>query len=571
MLADVLLMKRHNVNAVRTSHYPPHPDFLDLCDEYGLWVMLECDLETHGFVLRRLARQPERRPALARRLSRPDAAHRRARQEPPERHHVVARQRERSRAQPRRDGRLGARPRPGPAGALRGRLGQRLRRRLQPDVRHARRGRRDRPARRSRSTVDPALDAHRRSIPFVQCEYAHAMGNGPGGLLGVPGAVRAVPALPGGFVWEWIDHGIRQRTADGREFFAYGGDFGEPLHDGNFVARRPAVPRPHAVAGSDRVRGSDRAGSASLCRTPTVSVTKRARLRRSRGICASTWTLEDGRRCASPRASCGVPPSRQRSSVRRAAAGSPAHGTRRDLADRARCAGRATGRGPPPVTKSPSGRCDCRRCRGRYRSAHRAPTAVSVRPRTARWPRSATLRGDRAALDLWRAPTDNDRGEHGVAGGAARGSAMGLHRLVHRRRRSSTWSRWTVRGRPHSGRPRPPTLGDAHDLHAGPATTAASALHLVGRARGRVARCRCRGSGCGWRVPGRSRTSSGSGSARARPTPTARRACADRAARALGRRVADAVRVPAGERQPRSRSAGPSSREPPAPGMLHHR
>ncbi len=49
MREDVLLMKRHNINAVRTSHYPPHPDFLDLCDEYGLWVIDECDLETHGF------------------------------------------------------------------------------------------------------------------------------------------------------------------------------------------------------------------------------------------------------------------------------------------------------------------------------------------------------------------------------------------------------------------------------------------------------------------------------------------------------------------------------------------
>ena len=49
MRADVLLMKRHNINAVRTSHYPPHPRFLDLCDELGLWVIDECDLETHGF------------------------------------------------------------------------------------------------------------------------------------------------------------------------------------------------------------------------------------------------------------------------------------------------------------------------------------------------------------------------------------------------------------------------------------------------------------------------------------------------------------------------------------------
>lgn len=50
MRRDVLLMKQHNINAVRTSHYPPHPAFLDLCDELGLWVVDECDLETHGFL-----------------------------------------------------------------------------------------------------------------------------------------------------------------------------------------------------------------------------------------------------------------------------------------------------------------------------------------------------------------------------------------------------------------------------------------------------------------------------------------------------------------------------------------
>ncbi|MEK8173527.1 glycoside hydrolase family 2 TIM barrel-domain containing protein [Streptomyces sp. M19] len=49
MRRDLLLMKRHNINAVRTSHYPPHPAFLGLCDELGLWVIDECDLETHGF------------------------------------------------------------------------------------------------------------------------------------------------------------------------------------------------------------------------------------------------------------------------------------------------------------------------------------------------------------------------------------------------------------------------------------------------------------------------------------------------------------------------------------------
>jgi beta-galactosidase len=85
-------------------------------------------------------------------------------------------------------------------------------------------------------TVDPALDEHRRHLPFVLCEYVHAMGNGPGGMLEYQQLFEKYPRCQGGFVWEWIDHGIRQTTADGKEFFAYGGDFGEPVHDGNFIA-----------------------------------------------------------------------------------------------------------------------------------------------------------------------------------------------------------------------------------------------------------------------------------------------------------------------------------------------
>lgn len=65
MLADVLLMKRHNINAVRTSHYPPHPRFLELCDEHGLWVVDECDLETHGFFFVDWRGNPSDDPAWA--------------------------------------------------------------------------------------------------------------------------------------------------------------------------------------------------------------------------------------------------------------------------------------------------------------------------------------------------------------------------------------------------------------------------------------------------------------------------------------------------------------------------
>ena len=83
---------------------------------------------------------------------------------------------------------------------------------------------------------DPALGARRRRMPFILCEYAHAMGNGPGGLAEYQRLFETYPRCQGGFVWEWIDHGLRTRSAEGVEFFAYGGDFGEPVHDGNFVA-----------------------------------------------------------------------------------------------------------------------------------------------------------------------------------------------------------------------------------------------------------------------------------------------------------------------------------------------
>jgi beta-galactosidase/evolved beta-galactosidase subunit alpha len=71
--------------------------------------------------------------------------------------------------------------------------------------------------------------------PYVQCEYAHAMGNGPGGLKDYWDAFYASDRFCGGFVWEWCDHGILRRTPDGRSYYAYGGDFGEQPHDGNFV------------------------------------------------------------------------------------------------------------------------------------------------------------------------------------------------------------------------------------------------------------------------------------------------------------------------------------------------
>ncbi|MGW2099415.1 glycoside hydrolase family 2 TIM barrel-domain containing protein [Streptomyces olivaceoviridis] len=224
MREDVLLMKRHNINAVRTSHYPPHPAFLDLCDEYGLWVIDECDLETHGFTEQGWRDNPvdddRWTPALLDR---------------------AARMVERDKNHPSVViWSLG-----NEAGTGRGLTAM-------AEWIHARDASRlvhyegDHTCRdtdvysrmyASHAEVERIgrhLDGgpvRRRELPFILCEYAHAMGNGPGGLADYQRLFEAHDRLQGGFVWEWIDHGIAHPELG----YAYGGDFGEELHDGNFV------------------------------------------------------------------------------------------------------------------------------------------------------------------------------------------------------------------------------------------------------------------------------------------------------------------------------------------------
>ncbi len=221
MIQDIVLMKQHNINAVRTSHYPDDPRWLELCDRYGLYVIDEADLETHGFAAlgdwARLSADPEWREAYldrARRMVHRDKNHPSVimwslgnesgyganhdamaawiRETDPTRfiHYEGA----------------GAAPMVDVVSVM------------YPTVeRLIAEGRRD---------DDPR--------PFLMCEYAHAMGNGPGNLKEYWEAIWEHPRLLGGCVWEWVDHGIRQHTESGEEWFAYGGDFGDEPHDGNF-------------------------------------------------------------------------------------------------------------------------------------------------------------------------------------------------------------------------------------------------------------------------------------------------------------------------------------------------
>ena len=236
---DLQLMKQHNVNAVRTSHYPPDPRFLDLCDEYGLWVIDECDLETHGFGVNGWRRNPSDEPMWR------DALLDR-----------MVRMVERDKNHPSiiswslgNESHTGANLAAMSAWA-KDRDPSRfihyegnsecdyvdVYSQMYASVGYVEQvGMATEPA-----TIDPAHDQHRRTMPYVLCEYAHAMGNGPGGLTEYQQLFETHDRLIGGFIWEWLDHGVVLRQADGPNagelYYGYGGDFGEPLHDSNFIA-----------------------------------------------------------------------------------------------------------------------------------------------------------------------------------------------------------------------------------------------------------------------------------------------------------------------------------------------
>ncbi|MEX2974447.1 glycoside hydrolase family 2 TIM barrel-domain containing protein [Streptomyces sp. C184] len=234
MRGDLLLMKRHHINAVRTSHYPPDPAFLDLCDELGLWVVEEGDLETHGFAQQGWRDNPVDDPRWE-----PALLDRAQRMVERDKNHpsivlwslgnecgtgrglsaMAAWMRERDPSRP-----LHYEGDPSCADTD-------VYSRMYADHAEV-----ERIGQRAEEPLpDPELDARRRHLPFLLCEYAHAMGNGPGGLSEYQRLFERYARCQGGFVWEWIDHGLRQRTPAGEPFHAYGGDFGEELHDGNFV------------------------------------------------------------------------------------------------------------------------------------------------------------------------------------------------------------------------------------------------------------------------------------------------------------------------------------------------
>lgn len=236
--ADLELMKSFNVNAIRTSHYPPHPGVLDLADELGLWVILECDLETHGFVLDRWRRNPSDEPAW-----RDAFVDRMQRTVERDKNHPSIIMWSLGNESYRGDNIAAM------AAWVRRRDPSRLVHyendytvdhtdlysRMYPTVAEVDAILDGGPATFDGPHVADLTPAQNMAIttkPFLMCEYLHAMGTGPGSIDDYVAQMRH-PRHAGGFVWEWRDHSLVLGPDDDR--LAYGGDFGEAVHDGNFV------------------------------------------------------------------------------------------------------------------------------------------------------------------------------------------------------------------------------------------------------------------------------------------------------------------------------------------------
>lgn len=222
MVKDILLMKRYNINAVRTSHYPNDPIFYDLCDEYGLYVMDETNIETHKYGSH-LSMNSAWAGAM---LDRSIGMVERDKNHPSIISWSLGNE---SGSGPNHEAMAAWIKSYDPSrfihneGAFNYIMGQSV------DAPYA-----DILSRMyfPIETMESILKRDPR--PLLYCEYAHSMGNSTGHLYKFVDAFRKHPRFVGGFIWDWVDQGLRKTTEDGEEYFAYGGDYGERIHDGNF-------------------------------------------------------------------------------------------------------------------------------------------------------------------------------------------------------------------------------------------------------------------------------------------------------------------------------------------------
>jgi len=235
ILHDALLIKRYNFNAVRASHYPNDPYWLDLCDEIGLYVIDEANLESHDYY-HQICR--DRRYAQA-------FLERAIRMVERDKNHpciILWSLGNESGHGPNHDAMAGWIRNYDPSRPLHYQSAVEPGPESKPGEKLYARGYRvtDVVCPMYASIADIvkwATDSDHpdQTRPLILCEYSHAMGNSNGSLADYWDAFEKYPGLQGGFIWEWLDHGLKQTAPSGQEYWAYGGDFGDEPNDLNFV------------------------------------------------------------------------------------------------------------------------------------------------------------------------------------------------------------------------------------------------------------------------------------------------------------------------------------------------
>ncbi|MBW6459310.1 MAG: DUF4981 domain-containing protein [Bacteroidales bacterium] len=229
MVEDIRLMKLHNINTVRTSHYPNDPRWYALCDQYGLYVIDEANIESHG-----MGYHPDRTPGNDPQFKNAHLARVKALVERDKNHPSIIIW---SMGNEAGDGEN-----------------------FDSCFRWIKERDPSRPIHYERAELRANTEIHcpmypgigylekyaskPQERPLIMCEYAHAMGNSTGNLQEYWDVIEANPQLQGGSIWDWVDQGIRQETPDGRTYYAYGGDFGPPgtPSDSNFCINGLVLP-----------------------------------------------------------------------------------------------------------------------------------------------------------------------------------------------------------------------------------------------------------------------------------------------------------------------------------------
>ncbi len=252
--AELVSMKQHNINAVRTAHYPNDPMLVELCDELGLYVVAEANVEAHALHdsllasplfdqavldrVRRMVLRDRSHPCVIGWSLGNESGHGPV--------HDAAAAWIRS-IDPTRfvqyEGADNVRGRP--HGTKTPTIPPTASQRLVSDVVCPMYASVEEIVTWARWAEAENLDDR----PLILCEYTHAMGNSNGGLVDYWEAFRSLRALGGGFVWDWKDQGLRETTDDGVEWFAYGGHYGDEPNDGNFCINGLVDPDGHPHPG----------------------------------------------------------------------------------------------------------------------------------------------------------------------------------------------------------------------------------------------------------------------------------------------------------------------------------